>query len=82
MTPMLPTAPREGAPESPEARSARAALARTTRELDEAWADVREALSVRVDIRGRVRQDPWLFVGAAFALGFVWGARGGPARGR
>lgn len=58
----------------------RAAMARTREDLRDAWGEVQEAVTGRLDLAHRFEREPMVFVGAVFVAGVVIGLLGGSER--
>jgi hypothetical protein len=66
----------------PQLLQAERAIERTRERVSQSMNALRAAVSKRTDWREWVREQPGLFVAAAFALGMFWGLRSGSAGNR
>jgi hypothetical protein len=77
-------AARDTASTDPALARAEAELERTRERVAQSMLALRNEVARRTDWRRLVRERPLVFMGAALALGFLWGFRRGstPVRGR
>ena len=72
-------------PDAPRnAEQIRAGIERARNEIELSVTDLRDEVSRTLDLRRLVRENPWPFLGGAFAVGFILGHRWGgrPRRGQ
>ena len=65
-----PNAPRD-------AEQIRAGIERARNEIESSVTDLRNEVERTLDLRRLVRENPWPFLGGAFAVGFLLGHRWG-----